>query len=190
MIRVIRSSLVAVGAFLLAGCCCFPARVAMPLRTTVLDSETGAPIAGAHVVRFVGDVHDRQCQRSTIEQLETDESGLVAAPGRRKWGLWVPAPGLLPVPNHQIAVWKEGYYVWTYSQYGHLDDLLTWRRPDDRKDIIEVLSRIPPQRKEMDPTLDPNKVLNGGTIRLQKLKNEDANKALEASVAGVLQSQR
>ena len=150
---------------LLASCVIYPARIVMSLNTRVVDAESGNPIEGARVLRIVCDVHDSRCIHGRIDQGETDSGGIIKMSGDRKWGLWVAAPGGLPVPNHQIAIWKEGYYAFVFSQYGRIDRLKDFT---DREDIIEAIRKIPPDRKECSASDDPDKMFSGGKIKLQK----------------------
>ncbi|MBI5695132.1 MAG: hypothetical protein HZC51_05230 [Nitrospirae bacterium] len=153
---------------LLSGCFPFPARTTMPLRTTVVDAESGAPIEGAKVLRIVCDLHDFDCSHAVIDRGHTDQDGYIKMSGKRKWGIWIPAPGGMPVPNHQIAIWKPGYQAFVFSQYGKVEDVA---RHTKRNDLKEAIQEIPAERKETTPDDDdPEKMFLGGTVRLYRLK--------------------
>jgi hypothetical protein len=152
---------------LLTGCVLFfPARIVMPLNTTVVDAETGNPVESAKVLRIVCDIHDRSCTHARMDWGQTDQNGVVKASGDRKWGLWVPAPGGLPVPNHQIAIWKEGYYAFVFSQYGNIDDI---KERTSRPDIMDAISAIPKDRRQCDADDRPDEMFSGGEVKLYKL---------------------
>lgn len=108
---------------ILSACVFYPARIVMPLNTRIVDSESGNPIEGAQVLRIVCDVHDFDCSNGRIDKTQSDSNGIVKALGSREWGYYVPVPGGFPVPNHQIAIWKEGYYVFIFSQYGSIENV-------------------------------------------------------------------
>src|SRR5438876_4471902 len=100
------------------GCIIAPLRVAETLDVKVVDAQNGALIQGAKVIYFVCDIHDFQCKHATIVRTTSNESGDLKIEGHRKWGVWIPAPGGLPVPNHFIAIWAPGYSAFVFGQYG------------------------------------------------------------------------
>jgi hypothetical protein len=151
---------------LLAGCVViYPARIVMPLNTRVVDAESDNPIEGAQVLRIVCDVHDTRCRNGRVDRGETDSTGNIKMSGDRKWGVWAAGPGGIPVPNHQIAIWKEGYYAFVFSQYGQIEHIKEFT---ERDDIIEAIDAIPADRKEHGALDDPDKMFSGGKIKLQK----------------------
>lgn len=145
----------------------YPARIVMPLQTKVVDSRSGKPIENAKVLRIVCDVHDYRCSRGRVDKLETDSDGIVKASGDRKWGAYIPAPGGMPAPNHHIAVWKDGYYAFVFSQYGNIDDI---KDRTDRQDIIDAIEEIPGERKESTVYDDPEKMFLGGEVKLYRIE--------------------
>jgi hypothetical protein len=70
----------------LSGCFIFPINIVAPLKTTVVDSETGRPIAGAVVLRIVCDIHDYSCRRAFFEKAITDDKGMVCLDSKKEWG--------------------------------------------------------------------------------------------------------
>lgn len=149
---------------LLTGCP-YPARTVMPLKSQVIDAETGLPIEKATVLRVVCDIHDSRCVHGQIEKAETNKEGRVELEGKRKWGLWFPAPGGLPVPSHQIAIWKAGYQAFVFSQYGDISDIESLTKRDD---IKKALQEIPQDRKSYSPSDKPEEMFEGGKINLHK----------------------
>src|SRR5688500_17007192 len=89
-----------------------------PLHVTVVDAQTGRPIPNATVIHMACDVHDSRCERARLVRTSSSEKGTVRISGRREWGPWGPAPGALPVPNHFIAIWADGYSAYVFAQYG------------------------------------------------------------------------
>jgi len=159
---------------LLTGCP-YPARTVMPLETQVVDAGTGTPIGGASVLRIVCDIHDRKCTNGQLEKSETDKDGKIKLKGKRQWGLWFPAPGGLPAPNHQIAIWKPGYQAFAFSQYGDINDLLSWT---DREDLKKAIQEVPKERKNLTPNDNPENMFENGKVKLQRLTH---NPPLEPS---------
>jgi hypothetical protein len=151
--------------FLLTGCP-FTAQTVMPLESQVVDAETGLPIEMATVLRIVCDIHDRRCTKGKIEKGETDKDGKIKFQGKRQWGLWLPLPGCLPVPNHQIAIWKPGYRAFVFSQYGNIEDLLS---SAIREDVKSAIRAIPKDRNNYTPDDTPEKLFQHGIIKLQKI---------------------
>jgi len=150
---------------LLTGCP-YPARVIMPLETQVLDAENGSPIEGAQVLRIVCDVHDMRCAKGKVERGQTDKNGKIEMNGERKWGVWFPAPGGIPAPNHRIAIWKTGYQAFVFSQYGDINDILSWT---DREDLKKAVKEVPKERKTNTPSDNPEQMFERGKIKLQRL---------------------
>lgn len=146
--------------------CAYPARIVMPLETRVVDAETGAPIEEATVLRVVCDIHDFKCTHGYVDRAETNHDGKIQLRGRREWGLWIPAPGGLPVPNHQIAIWKAGYEAFVFSQYGDISHI---QSSTDRADLRTALQEIPQARKNYSPRDHPEKLFEDGRVELRKL---------------------
>lgn len=150
--KLIKSIFVFLSVFSISGCFIFPLKTVEPLKTTVVDSETGEPIAGAVVLRIVCDVHDFSCENALIEKTITNEKGTVRFGSKRKSGPWFPAPGGLPVPNHQIAIWKEGYFAFVFSQYDY--DIDNFAAHVKSREIIEAIREIPKERKYLSENID------------------------------------
>jgi len=148
------------------GCIIAPLRVAETLDVKVVDAQNGAPIQGAKAIYFVCDIHDFECKHATIVRTVSNESGDLKIEGRRKWGVWIPAPGGLPVPNHFIAIWALGYSAFVFGQYG--DTVESIKRTVQRQDVIEAFDSIPSDQLSSDPSLNPKEELIGGKIRLRK----------------------
>ena len=134
---------------------------------TVIDAQSAVLIPHATVIYFVCDVHDFECRHATLVRTDSSAQGHLRLDGRREWGVWLPAPGGLPVPNHFIAIWAPGYSAFIFAQYG--DTIESLRRRAPRPDLLEALESIPVDRSSSDPSLDPRQELQGGRIRLRKL---------------------
>ena len=78
-----------------------------PLRGRVVDAETGAPIAGAHVmalwVRDRPSLHSKESAYDARETV-TDRDGRFELPYERRWmTAWVNAPGIsVFAPDYQV----------------------------------------------------------------------------------------
>lgn len=154
--------------FILGGCVIAPMSVMEPLKITVADATTDAPIANASIVYIVCDVHDSACTRAKLVRAASTPSGHIDIEGQRTWGVWFPAPGGLPAPNHFIAIWAPGYSPFLFSQYEDTVEKLKWRYETKRPDILEALNAIPIDALSSNPTLDPVRQLSSGKIRLRK----------------------
>ena len=157
---------------LVSGCIVVPLRVMEPFEVTVTDSETVTPISNATIVYLACDVHDFRCRHADLVRGTSSATGIVKIDGRRKWGIWIPAPGGLPAPNHFIAIWAPGYSAFVFAQYG--DTVESRKRGIDRADILEALNAIPADQTSSDSSLNPREELVGGTIRLRKSHYESA----------------
>lgn len=150
--------------FALGGCIPWPIQIIEPLDVSVVDATTGQPLANVEYLRIVCDVHDFTCAHARVDAgLAAD--GHLALPGRRDWGPWTPVPGGLPAPNHQIAIWKPGYQAFVFSQYD--DDIDSFASKIERLDIKRQTARIPHERTYLH-SAEPEKILRGGIIRLQR----------------------
>jgi hypothetical protein len=149
------------------GCIVAPLQVAAALDVSIIDADSGAPIGGANVVYFVCDIHDFACDRGRLVRTTASSSGKVKIPGQRQWGLWIAAPGGLPVPNHFIAIWAPGYSPFVFSQYDDSLERVITRIGATRPDVAEELKAFPANLSS-DPTLNSRRQLNGGKIRLRK----------------------
>jgi len=156
--------------FVLSGCFAFPLRTIEPLRVTVIDASTGTPIANAIVLRVVCDIHNRDCKDAFIDMNKTNEKGIIRLSGKRDCGPWVAAPGGMPAPNHQIAIWKEGYSAFVFSQFDN--DIDKFASKTINKKIIEAVSKIPKERRYLPLDTDPNSVFNNGEIKLYRIDNK------------------
>ncbi|MGZ8218872.1 hypothetical protein [Methylomagnum sp.] len=159
---------IAITAFGATGCF-YLALVKMPISTQIVDAETGQPIAGARLLQVVCDVHDFDCVHGEIDLVQSNQDGLVEVNGKHKWGLWFPAPGGLPSPNHQIAVWKDGYYTFLFSQYSDFESLQK-RLTEKRQDLAQMMSMVPTPRKQYSPD-QLERMLSDGQIELHHLDN-------------------
>ncbi len=154
----------------LTGCIfIYPIRVVEPLTATVIDANTGTPIEGATVLRIVCDLHDSGCKYAFIEKTTTNEKGLIDIDGDRDWGPWAAVPGGLPAPNHQIAIWKQGYYAFIFSQYNKDIYDFTLMNKNNKK-ILKAISEIPKEKKYLSEDINPYDVFNNVIIKLHKLK--------------------
>jgi hypothetical protein len=168
------------------GCIIAPLRVANDLRVTVTDQQTGAPIGGAPVVYLVCDIHDFDCSNGRLVETISDTQGHVHIEGRRKWGVWIPTPGGLPVPNHTIAIWAPGYSAYVFQQYGGTIQDLAERI--DSPAVRGALKRIPADLRSSDPALNPRRELTGGQIRLRPVVQPEPNSQLQRTPARSLES--
>ena len=141
-------------------------KVVMPLKTRVIDSETDQPVSGAKVLRIVCDVHDFDCNDAYMDTGATNRNGEIELDGKRKWGVWMPVPGGLPAPNHQIAIWKEGYQAFVFSAYD--GDITKFEETVRRADIRKAIKEIPKERNLLGEGQDPNQLFSGGEIKLYK----------------------
>jgi hypothetical protein len=149
-----------------SGCVIAPLRVAEPLEVIVTDAQSGTPIAEATVIYLVCDVHDFGCKHAKLVRATSALNGEVKIDGQRKWGVWVPAPGGLPAPNHFIAIWAPGYSAFVFSQYG--DNVESLKKGTKRADLLDALNSVPSDQASSDPSLNSKEELIGGKIRLRK----------------------
>lgn len=160
---------------LLAGCIIYPMQVVTPLETTVVDAKTGIPIEGAQVLRVVCDIHDYGCNRGKIDIGQTNKEGEIEISGKRQWGIWILGPGGLPVPNHQIAIWKDGYYVFVFSQYGNNIDRFKRRlqsQGGNSQMIMDAINEIPQERKYIKNNRKASSMLTGGKVLLYTIGDD------------------
>lgn len=146
--------------------CALPLKVAQTMDTTVIDSTTLEPIANAQYFRIVCDLHDYDCSSAYIERGFTSNDGKIDLGSKRKWSIWFPAPGGLPVPNHQIAIWASGYTALLFSQYNQ--DIERFRQQIEREDINRLINEVPENRKYLDSE-EANRAFLGGIIKLKKI---------------------
>ena len=166
--KLIKSIPIIFWVFSIWGCFVFPLKTVEPLSTTVVDSESGKPIAGAVVLRIVCGIHDFSCKNASIEKKFTNNKGMIYLGSKREWGPWFPAPGGLPVPNHQIAIWKEGYSAFIFLQYNN--DIDQFAAHVKSNDIREAIREIPKERKYLSENIDPSTIFVNGKVELYKLK--------------------
>jgi len=143
--------------------CILPMRIVEPIDTRVIDADTGKQLDNVDYLRISCDVHDFSCSHALLEK-GISHDGNLQLDGKRQWGLWMPVPGGVPVPNHQIAVWKDGYYAFVFSQYDRTID--EFARRADRADIRIAVEQVPKERKYLYSHQNPNDILLGGVIRL------------------------
>ena len=113
----LRSSLLVILALSLRGCFIWPLKVAEELDVEVIDAESERPIPRAEVVYLACDFHDFSCNRAKLVRTQSNEKGKTEIDSTTRWGLWISAPGGIPVPNHLIAIWAPGYSAFVFSQY-------------------------------------------------------------------------
>ena len=150
------------------GCIVAPLPVSASLDVSIIDADSGAPISGATVVYFVCDVHDFRCDHGRLVRTTASSSGKVKIPRRWQWGLWIAAPGGLPVPNHFIAIWAPGYSPFMFSQYDDPLERVIARIGATRPDVAEELKALPATNSSSDRSLNPPRELTGGKIRLRR----------------------
>ena len=154
----------------LSGCAIYPMQTIMPLESKVVDSETGKPLHNIQYIRIVCDIHDFDCSGASLEEGIAQNGSKFELDNERRWGLYVFVPGGLPVPNHQIAIWKKGYKAVVFSQYdGNIDQFAS---KAERLDIREAINKIPKQRVYITKYDDPNEIFGGGIIKLERLDKE------------------
>jgi hypothetical protein len=151
------------------GCIVAPLPVSSPLDVSVVDAETGAPIARAAVVYFVCDIHDFDCSEGRLVRTESGPGGKVTIPRRWRWGLWIAAPGGLPVPNHFIAIQAPGYAPFVFSQYEDSLERVIARIGVTRPDVAAELRTLPAGSSSSDRSINASSELIGGKIRLRRL---------------------
>lgn len=149
----------------LGACFPYPAQVVERLQVRVVDALTGQPLGSVNYLRIVCDVHDMACHHALINTGRSAD-GHITLPGRRDWGPWTPVPGGLPVPNHQIAIWKPGYEAFVFSQYD--DDIDRFADIAQNPAITRAVAAIPAQREYLHSDA-PGPILQGGVIRLRPL---------------------
>jgi hypothetical protein len=152
----------------LGGCIIWPLKVSNELEVQVLDADTGAPIPHAQVVYIACDIHDFDCSHARVVRTTANERGEVDIESKRRFRIWVAAPGGLPVPNHFIAIWAPDHGAFVYCQYG--DTIDRWKQYIDRQDIINVLNEVPSDQSSSGESLNPRTELIGGKIKLVKHK--------------------
>ena len=149
------------------GCIVAPLPISAPLDITIVDASSGLPIPGAVVVHYVCDVHEFSCRNARLVRTTSSAGGRVEIPRRWRWGLWIAAPGGLPVPNHFIAVWAPGYSPFMFSQYDDPLERVIERIRATRPDVAEELKTLPAPSSS-DPSLNPPGEFRGGRLRLRR----------------------
>lgn len=162
----LKSCLLLIFMLSLGGCLVWPLKVAEELNVDVIDAESGRPIPRAEVVYLACDFHDFSCNRAKLVRTQSNDKGKIEIDSTRRWGVWLPAPGGIPVPNHLIAIWTSGYSAFVFSQYPESID----RRVSGtkREDIIRALREIPSDQIMNDELLNPREELIGGKIKLKR----------------------
>lgn len=150
----------------LDGCLIWPLNVAEELDVEVIDATSGIPIPYAEVVYVACDAHDFKCSKANLVRTKANDKGQIEIDSTRQWGVWIPAPGGIPVPNHLIAIWAPGYSAFVFSQYeGTIASRISRTK---REDIIRALQEIPSDQTMNDASLNPREELIGGKIKLRK----------------------
>jgi hypothetical protein len=166
MLLFLRSSLLVVLVLSLGGCFVWPLKVAEELDVKVIDSVSGNPIPYAEVVYVACDVHDFKCSKAKLVRTKANDKGQIDIDSTRRWGVWIPAPGGTPSPNHLIAIWAPGYSAFVFSQY---ESTIAMRISEtQREDIIRALREIPSDQIMNDELLNPREELIGGKIKLKR----------------------
>lgn len=150
----------------LGGCLIWPLKVAEVLDVEVIDATSGTPVPYAEVVYVACDVHDFSCRKAKLVRTKANDKGQIDIDSTRRWGVWIPAPGGLPVPNHLIAIWAPGYSPFVFSQYE--DTIASRISSTKREDIIRALQEIPSDQTMNDESLTPRSELIGGKIKLKR----------------------
>ena len=164
--HLLRSSLLVSLALSLGGCLIWPLKVAEELDVEIIDATSGTPVPYAEVVYVACDVHDFSCSKAKLVRTKANDKGQVNIDSTRRWGVWIPAPGGLPTPNHLIAIWAPGYSAFVFSQY---EDTIALRiSGTKREDIARALQEIPSDQTMNDESLNPRRELIGGKIQLRK----------------------
>lgn len=126
--------------FILTGCMYGTIYLAKPLDVVVVDAETEEPIQGASVVYLVCDLPDYGCSRCRLIRTISNEKGEIKIEGESRTGIWLVAPGGLPVPDHLIAIWADGYSAFVFIQYksadASIDELL-----ETKKEVVHLQYR-------------------------------------------------
>ena len=155
-------------ALLLAGCY-FPATVRSTVKARVIDAESSQPIGDVNVLRIVCDVHDFRCDGVQVDRGQTNSDGRIKLKGSRKWGLWLPAPGGMPAPNHQVVIWKKGYAPIAFSQYGTLAE---FERRHAHKSFVKDLAEVPHELTQIESGSELYRaVFTNGVIKLKPTGN-------------------
>jgi hypothetical protein len=162
----LRFSLLVILALSLDGCLIWPLKVAEELDVEVIDATSGTPIPYAEVVYVACDIHDFKCNKAKLVRTKANDKGQINIDNTRRWGVWIPAPGGIPVPNHLIAIWAPGYSAFVFSQYE--ETIASRISGTQREDIISALREIPPYQTMNDESLNPKRELIGGKIQLRK----------------------
>ncbi len=145
--------------------CVWPMTVAEALDVRVMDSKTMSPIPFAEVVYLACDWHDFDCNQARLIRTRADKHGALMIDRQRRWGLWLPAPGGIPVPIHLIAIWSSGYSPFIFGPEDVIQRRIPWT---PRRDIRDALEEIPLERGSNYPTWNPQTRFIEGAVMLQK----------------------
>ncbi len=149
-------------------CFVFPLETVMPVEITVIDARTGKELVNIHYVRIVIDVHDFRCIKPFLEEGIIENGREFHLDNKREWGVYMPAPGGLPVPMHHIAIWKDGYKAVVFSPFDLNDEKLS-QRCSNHANIQRVLKTIPMSQTFIK---EPFEKLLGGTVKLMPIEHE------------------
>lgn len=159
-----RFSLIISICLFVSGCVVFPMQTVMPLEAKIIDAHTAEELKGIRYLRIVCDLHDYGCNKALLEDGVFDSD--IKLENKRQWGLYIAAPGGLPVPNHQIAIWKEGYSAIVFSQYD--DNINDFAKSVERIDIKDAINEIPTARRQISPS-EARELFFNGTIKLEPI---------------------
>ena len=154
--------------FFLHGCAIYPMRVVMPFETKVVDATTKEPIENAQYIRIVCDIHNFGCKNAYLDSGKSSPGGIIHLKSKREWGVWIPVPGGLPAPSHQIAIWARGYKVVIFSQYdGDIDE---FNRHQKNQEISNLIEQIPKENRMLIDNNTANHVFLNGTLLLERVE--------------------
>ncbi len=140
----------------------------MPLRVTVQDADTGSPIPDATIIYIASDIHDYLCKEGRVIRTRTDSGGKVDISGKWRFGVWLIAPGGLPMPQHIVAISAPGYSTYLFGRYDEMKS--GKRRCHSHSDIVEALAEIPQENVIRDSRPMSVSQLNGEIIKLIRIK--------------------
>lgn len=166
MLLFLRFSILVLLVLSLGGCLIWPLKVAEELGVEVIDATSGTPIPYAEVVYVACDAHDFKCSKAKLVRTKANDREQINIDSTRRWGVWIPAPGGIPLPNHLIAIWAPGYSAFVFSQY---EDTIAMRMSGTQREvIISALREIPSDQTLNDESLNPRRELIGGKIKLKR----------------------
>lgn len=148
---------------------CLPYTKIGSIDTRVVDDSTGEPIPEPRVLQLVHDLHDFDWNVARIRESRGSLAGVIVLAGESGITPCLPAPELMPNPDHFIVVWAPGYSPAMFSQFYGADELQRLKPAPD-SEVAARLCAIPWDThphilKEVEPLVD------GATLRLRKCTN-------------------